>query len=102
MYMCKLHTINAVLCTDNLLEGVVGLRTDFDRLCEARRASGEEHELLEGKLVAGVRATVDDVERGRREHVWGLDAGKFREVLVSGYALLCRCSFRNGDRHTED
>ena len=77
-----LHTIDAVLCTDNLLKGVVGFRTDFECLCEARRASGEEHELLEGKLIASVGATIDDVERGTWEHVWGLNTGEFRKVLV--------------------
>ena len=56
------HTVNTVLGVDNLLQRVVCLRTNLHCLCEAARASRQEHELLESQLVARMRATVDDVE----------------------------------------
>ena len=96
------RTVNAVLGADDLLEGVVGLRTNLHRLREAGGTSGEEHELLERELVAGVRATVDDVESGGGENVGGLDASELSKVLVEGDTLLRRAGLRNGDGDTED
>ena len=97
-----IHTVDAVFCADDLLQRVVSLRADLHRLGEGGSASGQEHELLERKLVAGVGSTVDDVEGGDGEHVRRLDAGEVREVLVEGDALLGGGSLSNRDRDTED
>ena len=96
------RTIDAVLGADDLLEGVVSLGTNLHGLREASGASGEEHELLERELVAGVGATVDDVEAGSGEDEGGLDTGEVSEVLVEGNALLGGGSLRDGDGNTED
>lgn len=67
---------------------VVGLGSHLHGLVEVGRSDGDDHELLEGERVAGVRSTVDDVEAGGGEDVRGLDAGELGEVLVEGDALL--------------
>lgn len=76
------RTINAVLLVDDLLEGVIGLGTDLHGLREGGGASGDKHELLESELVAGMRATVDDIEAWSRKDKWRLDTGKVGKVLV--------------------
>lgn len=81
---------------------MVGLRTELHRLGEGGCASGKEHELLERELVAGVRATVDDVECGDGENEGGLHTGKVREVLVEGNTLLGGSSLSDRDGDTED
>ena len=96
------RTVNAVLGADDLLESVVGLSTDLHGLGEGGSASGEEHELLERELVAGVGATVDDVEAGRGEDEGGLDTGEVGEVLVEGDTLEGGGGLRDGDGDTED
>ena len=95
-------TIDTVLGADDLLEGVVGLGTNLHGLREAGGASGEEHELLERELVAGVRATVNDVERRAGEGERRLHAGKVSKVLVEGDALLRGTGLSDGDGDTED
>jgi hypothetical protein len=70
------------LGVDNLLESVVGFGADLHRLGERGRAGGEEHELLESKLIPGMRATVDDIECRGGEDEGRLDAGEVGEVLV--------------------
>ena len=95
-------TINTVLGGNDLLEVVVGLGTDLHGLSERRSASGDDHELLEGKLVAGVGATVDDVEAGSGEDEGGLDTGKVGEVLVEGDLLLSSGGLSGSDGNTED
>ena len=95
-------TINAVLCADNLLERVIGLGADFHRFSKTGRASGEKHEFLEGQLVSGVRATVDNIKRGGGEHVRGLDARELRKVLIQRDALLGCGGVRNCDGYAKD
>ncbi len=97
-----MRTIDAVLGSDNFLEGVVGLGADLHSLGEAGSTGGEKHELLEGKLVASVRATIDNVEGGSGEDEWGLDTGEVGEVLVQGNSLLSSTSLSNGDGNTEN
>lgn len=96
------RTINAVFRADNFLERVVSLCANLHRLREAGRANGEEHELLERKLVACVRATVDNVERGARQHVRWLDARQLCDVLVERDTFLRGTRLSDGDGHTED
>ena len=81
---------------------MVGLRTDLHSLGEAGRTGGEEHELLEGELVTGVRATVNDVERGSGEDERGLDASEVSEVLVKRDTLLRGTSLSDGDGNTKN
>ena len=66
---------------------MVGLGTHLHGLIEVGRTNGEDHELLEGEGVAGVGATVDDVEARAGEDVRGLDASELGKVLVEGDAL---------------
>lgn len=47
-------TIDAVLGTDNLLEGVISLSADLQRLSETSSTGGQEHELLERELITGM------------------------------------------------
>ena len=79
---------------------MVGLGTHLERLREGRSASREDHELLEGKLVAGVLATVDDVERGAGEDVGLGNTGKLGKVGVEGETLFVR-SVANGSRRIQ-
>lgn len=81
---------------------MVGLGTDLHRVREARRAGGEEHELLERELVTGMRTTVDDVEAGDREDEGGLNACKIGEVLVERYSLLGSTRLCNCDTDAKD
>jgi hypothetical protein len=81
---------------------MVRLRADLHRLGEAGGAGREDHELLERELVARVRAAVDYVEAGDREHVRRLDARELGEVLVDRHALLGRARVRDGDGDAED
>jgi hypothetical protein len=95
-------TVDTVFCTDNLLKGVIRLGADFHRFRKAGRASGKEHEFLEGELVPCVRAAIDDIKRWGRKHVWRLDACQLRKMLVQRNALLGSSSFRNCNGHAED
>ena len=97
-----IRTVNAVFCADNLLQRVVGLRTDLHRLGEGGRTSGEEHELLERELVASVGATVDNIEGRARESEGGLDTGEVSEVLVKRDTLLRGTSLSDGDGNTKN
>jgi hypothetical protein len=81
---------------------VVRLRADLHRLGERLRASGQEHEFLERKLVARMRSAVDDVERGAGQYERRLDAREVSKVLVKRDALLRCARLRNGDGHAED
>lgn len=74
--------IDSVLLLDDVLEGVVGLGTHLHGLVEVLGSGGEEHELLEGEGVTGVRSTVDDVHGGDGEDVRRLDTGELGEVDV--------------------
>jgi hypothetical protein len=81
---------------------VVRLSADLHRVCEGLGAGGEEHELLERELVAGVATTVDDVERGDGERVRRLDTSELGKVLVERDAFLGSASLGNGDGDAED
>jgi hypothetical protein len=94
--------IDAVLGRDDLLESVVSLGTNLHRLGKAGSTSREEHELLECKLVASVRTTVDDIERRSGKDVGGLDTCKLSKVLVEGNTLFGGSSFSDGDGDTEN
>ena len=98
----KPRTVNPVLCTDDLLKSVIRLGADFDRFRKVGRASWKKHEFLEGELVSSVRATVDDIKRWRRKHVWRLDARQLRKMLVQRNALVGRSSIRNCNGYAED
>ncbi len=76
---------------------VVRLRCPLHRLCERRRADGQDHELLHRQTVSRVAPTVDHVERGAWEDERRLHARKRRKVLVQRYAALCGA--RDGDSH---
>lgn len=79
--------VNTVLLGDDLLQGVVGLRTHLHGLSEAGSTSGKEHELLEGKGITSVGATVDDVEGRNGEDVRLRDTGELGEVGIERDAL---------------
>lgn len=81
---------------------MVDLGTDLHGLGESLSASGDNHELLERELVAGVRATVNDVHGRGRENVRGLDASKLGKVGVKGNTLLAGAGLGDGHRNTED
>ena len=76
------RTIDTVLLGDDLLESVVGLGTDLHGLGEGSSTGGAKHELLESELVAGVRATIDNVEARARKNEWRLDISNLCEVLI--------------------
>lgn len=82
--------VDAVLLLDDRLEGVVSFRAHLHGLVKVGGAGREDHELLEGERVAGVRSTVDDVHGRDREDVRGLDASEVGEVDVEGDALQSR------------
>lgn len=79
--------VNTVLLGDDLLQGVVGLRTHLHGLSEAGSTSGEKHELLEGKGITSVGTTVDDVEGRNGEDVRLRDTGELGEVSIERDAL---------------
>jgi hypothetical protein len=81
-------TVDSVFGTDDLLQGVVSLGTDLHSLGEGGSSNGKQHELLEGKLVSGMRTTIDDVECGSWKDVRWLDASELGQVLVEGDTLL--------------
>lgn len=79
--------VNTVLLGDDLLQGVVGLRTHLHGLSETGSTSGEKHELLEGKGITSVGTTVDDVEGRNGEDVRLRDTGELGEVSIERDAL---------------
>lgn len=81
------HTVSTVLLLDQSLEDLVDLSTVAHGLGEVRGANGQDHVLLEGKTVAGVLATVDDVERGDREGELARVSSKVGNVAVERDAL---------------
>lgn len=89
------HTINTVFGADDLLKGVVDLRSDLKRFREAGCAGREEHEFLESELVAGMGSTVDDVEAGKWEDEGRLDASEVGKVLVERDTLLSGTGLSN-------
>ena len=80
---------------------MVDLRADSHGVSEAGGSSRQEHKLLHGELVAGMRATVDDVERWYWHDDFGV-AGQVGDVAVEWDALLGRASLANRDRHAQN
>merc|ERR1719239_644247 len=87
--------VEPVLLVDQLLEVVIQLAPHPHSLGEAGGASGEDHELLHGKLVAGVAATVDDVEAGHW-HEDILHPSKVGNVTVERNSLVSCASLAHG------
>jgi len=81
---------------------VVRFRANLHCLRETGGTSGEEHELLESKLVTGMGTAVDDVECGARQNIGGFDTSKLGKMLVYRDALLCSTSLYSSDGNTED
>ena len=86
---------------DAYLEGVVDLATDLHGLGEGLGTDGHEHELLEGKAVTSVLATVDDVHGGDGEDVLVL-ASELSDVLGEGHLLGSSGGLGDGEGGTED
>ena len=95
-------SVNAVLALNDLLERVVHLRADLNRLSERLGTRGHNHELLEGQGVTGVRATVDHVHSRGGQDVGGTRVGQLRKVLVEWHVLLASASLGSSDRNTQD
>mmetsp|Transcript_46026 Transcript_46026/g.144785 ORF Transcript_46026/g.144785 Transcript_46026/m.144785 type:complete len:418 (-) Transcript_46026:660-1913(-) len=92
-----------VLLLDHRLEVVVHLGPHLHRLAEGAGTDGEDHELLHGQLVAGMAATVDDVERrDRHVHLVGRVVGQVCNVLVQRHTLGRRARLAHRHRHGED
>ena len=67
-------------------------------LREVLGTSGDDEELLEGKLVAGVLTAVDDVEAGDGESIRGGVAGNIGVVLPEGNTLGGGAGLGGGER----
>lgn len=62
---------------------MVDFCSELEGLSEARCSGWEQHELLEGKLVACVLSSVDDVKRRDwKDVLFGSIAGKLGQMLV--------------------
>jgi len=77
---------------------VVRLGRDPQRLGEALRAGGDDHELLQVDRVVGVDAAVDHVEHRHRQGPRVLAA----EVAEQGHALIGSRGLRGRKRDAED
>jgi hypothetical protein len=77
---------------------VEDLRARAQRLREAPRAGGHQHEFLDVEPVVGVRAPVQHVHEGHREHTRAGTA----EVLVERQARIVGGRARHRQRDTED
>ena len=77
---------------EQLLQLVVRLRRDPQRLGEAPRARGDDHELLQVDRVVGVDAAVDHVQhRHRQPHdAVGTEVSEERDPLIGGRCLRSR------------
>ena len=77
---------------------MVGLDAPAQRLGEARRTDGREHELLHVDVRVGVRAAVEHVHERHRQHVrvGAADVAVQRELGFVGGGL------RGGERDAED
>ena len=93
--------VAAELALDDLLEVVEDLAADLHRLGEGLGAGGDDEELLERQLVAGVLAAVDDVEARHRHGVGGVVAGEVGEVLPERHALGGGAGLGGGHRDRE-
>mmetsp|Transcript_14598 Transcript_14598/g.63237 ORF Transcript_14598/g.63237 Transcript_14598/m.63237 type:complete len:262 (+) Transcript_14598:1116-1901(+) len=75
---------------------MVHLRAHAHRFSKRRRSDRKDHEFLHSELVAGVRPSIDYIERGNRKNEFGVSS-KLRDMLVEGDVLLCSSCL--GDRH---
>ena len=82
----------------HLAQGVEHLGAVAHRLAEARRAGGQDHELLDVDVVVRVRAAVDDVHHRHRQ----LERAVAAEVAVEPPAARRRLGVRRAQRHRED
>ena len=78
-------------------ERVVRLGAPAERLAEAGRADGGEHELLDVDVAGGVGAAVDDVQQRHGQDV-RVDAA---DVAVQGQAGFLGGGVGDGERHRE-
>ena len=94
-------SIDTVLFVDDLLESVVALGAHLHGLVKVACANGDNHKLLEGEGVSGVRSAVDDIHAWSWELVRSLLAGELGEVDVERDALqdehsaLLNCCIEN-------
>lgn len=99
--------VETVLALNDALEVLIHLGAHFHRLLQVLGASREQHELLEGELVAGVLAAVDHVECWHRDDELALRAGAKRgkllgDVLVEGQTGLGCTSFAHCLRNSQN
>lgn len=78
------------------------LATNLHGLRESGGAGRDDKEFLECKGVAGVFATVDDVEAGHRQGGRSRVAGEIGEVFVQRHTLGGGASLGGSDGDTED
>ena len=97
-----LPTVNAILGTNDLLESVISLCSDLKGFREGGCTGRKKHKFLEGKLVTGMRATIDNVEGRSRKNVGRLDSRKLGKVLVEGNTLLTSTSLGYSNRYAKD
>ena len=86
------------LLLQHLLQRVVRLRADLQRLGERLGARRDDHELLQVDRVGRVHAAVDHVHHRHRQRPRALAA----EVAEERLALLRRGGVRGGERDAED
>ena len=77
---------------------VVRLGAPPERLGEARRTDGSEHELLEVDVGVGMGSAVEDVHQREREHV----CVRATDVAIEGQLTLGCRGLRDGQRDPED
>mmetsp|Transcript_14093 Transcript_14093/g.37517 ORF Transcript_14093/g.37517 Transcript_14093/m.37517 type:complete len:501 (-) Transcript_14093:189-1691(-) len=94
--------VAAVLLLDDALQGVVALTSHTHRLLEGGGADWNDEVLLEGKLVAGMRAAVDHVEARHGQGQLVAVARQLREVLVKRDALPLGRRLGRSHGHAED
>ena len=92
------HRGGEAVLAQRALQGVEHLHPHPQRLGEALRSHGHDHELLEVQPVVGVGASIEDVHHRHRQHVRFLAA----EVAVERNALLGCGGLGGGERHSED
>ena len=80
----------------------ITLAADAHGVLERLRADRDDEVLLEGQLVARVRAAVDHVEARHRQHHRPRVARDLRNVLVERHARRLGGGLARGHRHAED
>ena len=87
---------------ENLLQMVEHLGAIAQRLAEARRADGQDHELLDVEAVVGMRAAVDDVHHRHGHHRLAPGGEALREVAVERQPRIARRGMGGRERDGED